>query len=166
MSRYRELIAQESKVLAGLHQRVHETLKNRDKDRRTWERACAKCHSHRSKMDSFLSRAYEKKLYSNPELLEFVITFLELDPMFFRSGYLKEMMLKRIKESPLSDEELGRLRCVLRDAVNKRGKREFKRYCSLATKIADPDLIAFLSDVSNSGEGARRGRARLMLRNI
>ena len=166
MSNYQALISQESEVMAKLHSQIHETFKNRDKDLTSWKNACEEFHSYSSRMDQMLERVYLEQIYSDKELQEFIITFLELDPMFFRSGYIKEEMLRKIKKSPISVKQKERLRLVLKDAVENRGTREFKRYCNLAIKIANPELVAYLTKVSNQGEGARKSRARLMLRYV
>ena len=96
----------------------------------------------------------------------FVIAFLEVDPLFFRSGYIKEEMLRKIKRSPLTPSQSDRLRSVLHHAVENRGSREFKGYCRLAAVIADEKLIGALETAAQYGEGARKSRAELMLQYV
>ncbi|MBL4661406.1 MAG: hypothetical protein JKY19_13700 [Alcanivoracaceae bacterium] len=163
MSNYQAIIKQETEVVAKLHLRIHETFKNRSKDLKSWKKACEEFHAHVSRIDPILNRVYEEAVYSDKKLQEFIITFLELDPMFFRSGYIKEEMLRKIKKSPLSLKQINRLRQVLKDAVKNRGTREFKKYCSLAINIANPELVAYLISVSKQGIGAKKSRAKLML---
>jgi hypothetical protein len=41
--------------------------------------------------------------------IETAISFLEADPYFFRSGYMKEEMWGRLKKAQLSPKQLSRL---------------------------------------------------------
>lgn len=134
MTDFRELIKSEAEIIARLHRRVYETCLNRKKDKQSWEKACLAFHSYTSELNYFLNRVYSEKEYADAELLEFVIVFLELNPMFFRSGYIKEEILRKIKRLRLTKKQADRLRNVLYDAVECRGTREFKAYCRLAVK--------------------------------
>ena len=98
--------------------------------------------------------------------MEFVVCFLEVDPWFFRSGYLKGIFLTRLKRSDLNDAIKERLRIVLVDAVDRRGTREFKYYRRLAAAIAGEGLVSALEKASENTDGAVANRARLMLNTI
>ena len=144
---FTELIAEEGARLGELHAEVHRTFLQRDRDaesRLDWERACDAFHSYGSRMDSYIERACKQSRYSDRKLLEFVVCFLEVDPWFFRSGYLKQIFLTRLKRSDLDEATQGRLRRVLLDIVDRRGTREFKHYCRLAAVIADESLVSAL----------------------
>jgi hypothetical protein len=72
--------------------------------------------------------------------LESAIAFLEADPMFFRSGYLKADLIRFIKRVPLTRAQVKRLRRVAIGVVDKRSTNEFRRYCRLAVKVDGPEL--------------------------
>jgi len=159
------LIRTESAVLRALHERVHLTVRSRDSGpaaRQAWEQACQAFHTYVSDLDPHLQRALEDAQYSHAEQIEFVVCFLEVDPHFFRSGYLKQILLTRIKRSVLTAHITRRLRAVLVDAVERRGTREFKYYCRLAARIADDGLRAQLAQLAAQGPSARASRARRM----
>jgi len=161
------LIADETAKFNALHAEVNRTCLLRDRDATAnWMRACEAFHSYVSPIDPYIERACEEKRYGDNDLLEFVIRFLELNPMFFRSGYLKQEFLTRLKRSDLGRVAVRRLRAVLLDAVKRRGTREFKCYCRLASVIADQDLIASLEMTRMTAKGAEASRARVMLRMI
>jgi hypothetical protein len=160
------LIRDEGAKLGELHAQVHRTFLQRDRDaqsRLEWERACEAFHHYASRMDSCIELARRKRRYSEKRLLEFVVCFLEVDPWFRDSGYLKEIFLTRLKRSDLDEETQERLRRVLLDAVARRGTREFKRYCRLAAVIADEELVSALEEAGESPKGAVASRARFML---
>ncbi len=90
MKNYKTLIKSEAEKMQSLHEAIHATFLDRGKDSTTWHDACEAFHSYVSEIDLIIERAYEETEYSDEELLEFVISFLEVDPVFFRSGYIKE----------------------------------------------------------------------------
>ena len=72
--------------------------------------------------------------------LEFVITFLEADLYFDRSGYVKEKIIRYIKPPMLTPQHVARLQAVVLAIVDKRDGREFRDYCRLARKVDSPEL--------------------------
>lgn len=159
------LIREEGAKLGELHAQVRRTFLRREHDsesHRAWDLACYAFHSYRSKMDPHIELAGRKRRYER-RVLEFVVSFLEVDPWFFGSGYLKETYLTRLKRSDLDETVKERLRRVLLDAVDQRGTREFKRYCRLAAVIWDDGLVSSLERAGESTDGAVASRARFML---
>jgi hypothetical protein len=110
-----------------------------------------------------VQRCYAEEFAGAPELVNFAVEFLELDPLFFRSGYLKETFLDQLKVAPLTEADKTRLREVLIDAVLRRGRREFRRYCRLAVVLQSAELLEKVRELAQSSEHDVRSRARLML---
>lgn len=93
------------------------------------------------------------------------VVFLEADPRFFRSGYIKEKVLRRLKHVPLTAhqrEVLGRL--VIR-SVDLGGRREFHAYARLAGVLGNPEVDRAMQKRESSldPEVARRAREVLHL---
>ena len=166
MENYKPLINTEAETMHMLHQRIHETFKNRGTNKGAWQKACKEFHSYQSQLNQLIDSVYETSSIQDPELIEFIISFLEVDPNFFRSGYIKEEMLRKIKRAKLTENQLIRLRTVLYSAVDHRGSREYKGYCRLASQIANPELIEWLENNSKGSNGAMKSRAKLMLNYI
>lgn len=165
VSDYRRLISDEAERLRVLHARIGDTYWARYRSAEAtaaWEAACDAFHSYDSPLRELVSRAYSEP-YTDPDLLEFVIQFLEVDPRYFRSGYHKERMLGRLKQAVMKPQQLTRIRHVLLDAVLHRGGREFRRYCRVAARYADEALIQELNEVAEAGDGKQRSRAKMML---
>lgn len=166
-----QLIAEEGAKLGELHAQVRRTFLHRERDSKShaeWDRACWAFRSYVSPLEPYIERArkYKEARYANKNILEFVVCFLEVDPWFDCSGYLKQIFLTRLKRSDLDEAIKERLRRVLLDAVDRRGTREFKHYCRLAAVIGDEDLVSALEKASENTEGAVASRARMMLRTI
>jgi hypothetical protein len=98
--------------------------------------------------------------------LETAIQFLEADPWFFRAGYVKERLIRFVKRSDLSAEQMARLRQVVMRAIEGRDSREFRCYCRLAQRVATPEFRAELEDLVQPWDGStpyqtlRREKAR------
>ncbi len=85
------------------------------------------------------------------------IEFLNADPWFFRSGYVKAKLIRMLTRLPLTTEQLDRLRSVVLNVVDRRGGQEFRAYCRLARRVDAPDLRANLQlRLSHSDKGVRR----------
>lgn len=160
------MINQVTAIMNKLHHDIGVTFKNRNKDIDSWKKACAKFQSYVSVIDPMIDQMYKDKKLKSPEVMEFVLTFLEIDPMFFRSGYLKEDMLEKLKKSDLNDKQIQRVRKILIDAAENRGQREFRRYCRLAKVFANDTLITSLKGIAQHHQGASKSRANLMLNYI
>jgi hypothetical protein len=166
---FAQMIREEAAAIDDLHAAVDRTVGRRDRDARSleeWEGACSALHSYVSRLDAYLRRAYADEKYSDPELVEFVVCFLEVDARFFRSGYIKQVLLTRLKRSELTEATSSRLRQVLVSAVERRGTREFKYYCRLAAVLTDPNLVSVLESLHASEDRATASRATLMLEHV
>ena len=83
------------------------------------------------------------------DLIEFALRFLEADVMLFRSGYAKRHLIQRLKQAPLSDAGIARIKPMLRRAVTKgAGLEEYRAWCKLAAHLVAeghlPDLPGWL----------------------
>jgi hypothetical protein len=110
--------------------------------------------------------AWRRIRSGDTSMVEVLIQFLEEDPVFFRSGYWKEELLDHLKRYEHSKSNRARLQAVCLDAVDRRGRREFLRYCRLAAKIADPPFVALLEKRLAQNTVTACSRAARMLRAI
>lgn len=77
------------------------------------------------------------------------ILFLEVDPFFFRSGYIKERVIRALKKVSLSIAQKKKLQQIIIDSLSKKYRREFKEYCRLAPIVADHDFVEQLEHAYN-----------------
>ena len=168
LMQFEALIVAETEKLRSLHEAINQTVIFRDRSpssNEAWRRACADFHSYQSRLDPYIERVFNDANFEDQETIEFVISFLELDPRFFRSGYIKEAMLPKIGRAELTSKQLKRLRVVLLDAIDRCGGREFRQYCRLAAHIYDDNLVSELRRVSSAGD-AQGSRSKMMLRYV
>ena len=72
--------------------------------------------------------------------MEGAVSFLEADPIFYRTGYIKEKLIRYIKRSMLTPGHSARLQAVVLSVVDRRDGREFRAYCRLACKVDSPEF--------------------------
>lgn len=163
MSKIQDLIRSEAHTMFVLHQRVHETYEKRQKDSGAWKNACDKFHSYVSALDSYIDEIYNQKVLADDRIIEFSISFLEINPMFFRSGYIKEEVIRKIRRSHLDGDQIERIRNVILNAVKCRGTREYRRYCRLMLAFGSDELAKEIEYLTNSNQGPVRSRAKMMI---
>ena len=75
------------------------------------------------------------------EAKESAINFLEFDPYYYRSGYIKSKLLVRLKHIKLTASEIKRLQKVVCNAIlSPLPKSEFKYYAGLLKNIGTPEF--------------------------
>lgn len=83
------------------------------------------------------------------EVKKMAVKFLEFDPYYYRSGYIKAKLLVRLKNIKLSDTEAERLRQVVCNAiVSRQPKSEFKYYARLLKNIGTPEFFRRLQNLA------------------
>jgi hypothetical protein len=108
--------------------------------------------------------AYEALREGDASSIDVAIEFLEADPIFFRSGYVKADLLRWIKWLPLTPVQIERLRAVVYSVALRRGGREFRHYCNLAPRLEGPDLQHQLRVLQTHEDAAVRRRANWILK--
>jgi len=113
-----QLISANAAEITRLHDLVHETARHRSDSpqaRTAWEAACAEFH-HRYDELAFPG-GYEAALaglaIGNQQVIDATLSFLEVRPYFFRSGYMRKVLLRKIKQANLTPKQLERLKGVL-----------------------------------------------------
>ncbi|WP_077106906.1 hypothetical protein [Agrobacterium sp. DSM 25558] len=109
---------------------------------------------------------YDRLKNGDARGVEMAIEFLEADPWFFRSGYIKANLARFLKHVRLSNHQVRRLEKVLLKIVDERNTQEFRNYCRLACIIATPALIEALKERLTDESLPRRLRATWMLSTI
>jgi hypothetical protein len=113
---YRAFFQTSARRITEMHARIHETFKKRNtpQGRRTWEDACAEFHSSYEALA--FPGGYETGLVrlqqGAVDAIEAALVFLEVRPYFFRSGYMREKLLRRLKHVVMSEEQRKRFDAV------------------------------------------------------
>lgn len=113
---YREMIQVNARRIAEMHALIHKTLKNRNtpQGRKIWECACSEFHSAYDALafpGGYVS-ALKRLQCNDPEAIEAAIVFLELRPYFFRSGYMREKLMRLLKHVKMTEKQAKRFEAV------------------------------------------------------
>lgn len=110
-----------------------------------------------------MSEALRYRVMASPLAVPTAIEYLESDPWFHGSGYIKANLIKFINRQELKPEWAKRLQKVVLAAVDREDRREFRSYCRLACKVNSEQLQVQLLFRLEDKDGGVRRRARWML---
>lgn len=94
--------------------------------------------------------------------IEYVIAFMEADPWFFHSGYLKQKFARYLRGVQITAPQRDRLRAAVLGAFKKGRREDLKEYVSLARKLDGPSFregLRQLVDGADEGTSERAARA-------
>ena len=107
--------------------------------------------------------AYPRLTSGDPDSIEVAIAFLEDDPWFFRTGYVKGGLIRALKKLCLTKPQAERLREVVVRTVDAGDRPRFREFCHLARKVVAPSLEeAMVIRLASLDRGVAR-RARWVL---
>jgi hypothetical protein len=135
--------------------------------RRAWEVDCAALEDawQRAWPPTFWD-AFQALGCSGTSDVSLLVTFLEADPIFFRSGYVSESILRRLRRHSLTEPVKERLRQVVLDAVRVRHRREFRRFSSLARDLDTRTFRLQLEELARSPSASVRRHATWVLESL
>ncbi len=108
---------QNATEIVRLHARIHETVKDRSTSATglaAWRASCAEFHARINHLafPGGYSEALVKFRVGDTSVVEPALCFLELRPYFFRSGYMFNTLMRRMKHIPLTPDQRTRLDVV------------------------------------------------------
>jgi hypothetical protein len=133
---------------------------------KAWREACARFHASYDHLafPGGLGKAMSMLETNDPTTIETTVRFLEVDPWFFRSGYLKTEFIKRLCRAPLNEDQRKRLQQVIVARVRaKETRREFRSYCRLAPVVTELAFEKELEDIAASSGGLIARHAQWVL---
>lgn len=95
----------------------------------------------------------------HPRAIETAIAFLEADPWFFRSGYEKQNIIRRLKRVALTEIQKQRLGFVVLAAIDGRDREEFRHFGRLACAVWSDFLDEQVAERMTSTDPGIRRRA-------
>lgn len=158
----REQIAEVACTENRHHGRIHETFAYRDQSREgfeAWKGATSAWHAQSYPTDFLWSDEFMLNLRrSEREAIEESILYLEVDPWYFRSGYLKERLIRGLRSAELTERDALRLRNVIWNVAAGQNRREYRDFCSLAVRVATEEFREKLGRVSPEEDARAKGK--------
>jgi hypothetical protein len=156
--------AEQARLLCHEAYRLYDRRLGRDDEEAVWKKASA---LFRQATDEAYPpgfwESFAKLKKGDSRGVEQAIIFLEKDPWFFGSGYVKADLLRFIRKHPLSNDDAQRLRAVVIAAVKLRDRREFKYYCRVSRYVDSPEFQADLQALSRHPDADVQRRARWVI---
>ena len=101
------------------------------------------------------------------EAKESAIKYLEFDPYYYRSGYIKSKLLVHLKHIKLNASEIKRLQKVICNAiVSQPPKCEFKYYARLLKNVGTPEFRKELQNLSVPSVSYLKARQECCLQEV
>jgi hypothetical protein len=166
-----ELIRHNAQKLRDLNEAVHATYQRRGEDapqKEKWQDACRRFHSEYDQLafPGGISEEMRRLKDHDPGAIESAVAFLEVDPFFFRSGYIKEDLLEHLRWAPLDQDQKRRLQQVILARIrDPKTRREFRRYCRLAPFITEIEFEKEITRLAGPS-GAKPKRAQWVLEHL
>ena len=150
------------------HARIHATCALRERSREDWQawsKAAEAWHAQLYPTDVLWTDEFRAALKaSSRDAIEQAILYLEVDPWYFRSGYLKDRLIRGLKRANLKEKDRDRLRNVIWNVVMGRNRTEFRRYCGLAALIVTEDFRRMLESRFPESDAASQGKLGYLIR--
>ena len=133
--------------LRELYQAIKVTFVDRGLDDRHYQEWVEACECFHASFDQLafpggLEREFDLLKHSDAQAVEMAVQYLEADPWYFRSGYIKEQLIQALRKVSLTDAQRERLREVVIERIKKGSGREFRRYCRLARDLRSAEFVA------------------------
>jgi hypothetical protein len=164
----REKILEAERIKNSLHQKINDTVTKRDKSQaayKEWKQACRIWHNTTSATDHLWLDETRKKIRSGDrETIDDVMLFLEVDPWYFRSGYLKERLIEDLKRAPLNEHNEERIRHIIINVTKGRDRREFRYFCKLAARVASEEFEKVVEQEAEQHDKESHGKLSYLLR--
>ena len=157
----RLLIEKNTKALMALH----EGLKHPGPEDQDRSMAIAQCCQRYDQLacPGGLERGLALLAAGDAKVVESAVTFLEVDPRFHRSGYIKGDLLRHLKRARLSEDEKSRLGKVVIARVQGLDSREFRHYARIAPVITDASFRNALQMSQDSTDPVEARHAKWIL---
>lgn len=104
--------------------------------------------------------------YDDGRSLDILLRFLADDPYFERSGYVKEIALRRLGKWPLAASDRQRIALIVIGAADGPTGREFRRQCAVARHADRSILVPELAKRLDNPDPAKAWRACCVARGM
>lgn len=138
-------IERNAERLRVLHLEIHKTFQERPHGK-AHQAACEAFHDAFDQLafPGGLANGLEKLKARDPDTIEDALQFLECDPFFHRSGYIKEKLIRRLKHCELTEPQRKRAINLILRGIDRGFGKEFWEYSRLAGVLYSPRFLALI----------------------
>ena len=161
-----ESLVQKGVAAREAHRAVHLAFRQglRSKDPEAYAELLSRFHAATAAAGASIDLAGLGK--GERKAIDRAIHFLAADPFFFRSGYLKTALLRKLKQVPLTGTQRERLAMLVLERINNPDKGNRENFGRLAAALRLPMLDAELARLAQHGNAGEQHRAAAMMAQI
>lgn len=147
------LINNNAKIINQLWQTISSTHSHRsenEKEKKAWETACTIFHKTYDIL-SFpggLQHGLTLLKQNNQQIIDVAIEYLNIDPYFYRSGYIKEKIAHLLKQASLNQKQIHKLQTIFISHLMYIRRRESRAYYRLIQYYIDETLCIKLKKIA------------------
>jgi hypothetical protein len=158
-------ILENAKTINQLHNNIKETFERKNQNPAAWSAACERFHTEYDRLafPRGLLEGLRLLQQQDPATIALAITYLKADPYFFRSGYNKQEILRRLKRAPFTKKQTAELQEIIIAAL--KSPRTFSsQFAGLARNVQDAKFKTTIEAIIKESDDKREvRRARTVL---
>ena len=138
----RAMIRADAAAFNRLHEDLHTAYAARDLSKSgydKWLSSAKAFHAHMSSINPYLNACLEEGL-ADPALRRFAFLYLDEDTRYFRSGYIVERLMRKVKKIDLTEDEKATIRQMVLRRVEHGRQRDFRQVCRLIPRVQTDDF--------------------------
>jgi len=154
--------------------KIDNTFLKRHLNSQSYQAWSESCNEFRNLWDKYHNnhQLYPNELklkHGDLSSIQVTLNYLAADPLYFSSGYKKELLTRRLKQlgstkrEIFSEKQVEQLNLILLHKVKSGFSREFRYYCRLAQVFCSQSLVKQLGQLSCSPDLKTRLQAYWML---
>jgi hypothetical protein len=159
------ILIKNAEEINRLHKSIHSAFKEKTHGPEH-SKACAVFHENYDRLafPGGLAQAMHLLKEHDSVTIATAIKFLEIDPMFHRSGYIKEDILRYLKKAQLSKSQIETLERLIIRSIYQGGRREFNSYAKLAGALHTKTVLRTIKKrLSGNREQIRRAEKMMQM---
>ncbi len=166
MTDFTSIISRHEEKKRNLRIKVDETRLLRDKtpqNRTKCIKAAQEYREFTSELDDLVADCLKYGIEHDSNLREFVFAYIECDPYFYRSGYILEKLIQKVKKLNLTHAEKKSIQRLLIRRIETRALRNFRNICRLIPKVETEEFYREVCNRSKSRNPDVKRRAEFAI---
>ncbi len=166
-----DLILKNAQEINALDDELAHAAKNKVSNHQAWLAAAERFNTSYDRLafPGGLNRGLTLLKKYDSDVIAQAIIYLQADPYFHRSGYIKEQILKILKKASFTKKQIIAMQELIISIIHKGliQDRTYKQYCTIASKITDDNFCTSIENIVKTASDPRvKESAQLVLQSL